>query len=145
MILLAQRRRLTFPLHGDIRHLFRNHDGDTFNFGDLTEEHLNDGPLRKYLQLIARMRVLGYFARNTGAVLTIERHIALETSWMLVLWNNYNVADKFASFQALNNWEQSKTFLNEAMNECLPHGSESSEPLWWWSFENDWVSPYFLS
>ena len=143
MLLLARRRRLSFPVHSGIRHLFRDHDGDTFNFGDLTEEHLSDPDFRKYARDIARMKVLRYFAGETGALLTIEQPIALEEDWVMVLWNNYNVAAKFASFQAFNNWEQSKTFIHDAMNECLPYGSEPSELLWWWSMENDWVGPCF--
>ena len=144
MLLLARRRRLTFTVHKGIRHLFEDLDGDTFNFGDLTEEHLSDASLQKYAQDVARLKVLTYFASKTGAMLSVDQPIALKTTWMLVLWTNYDVAEKYAPFRLLDNWERSKTFLNDAMNECLPYGSEPSQLLWWWSMDNGWVSHYLL-
>ena len=140
MLLLARRRRLIFTVPKSFRRFFEVDDDDTFNFGDLTEEHLNNPPLRKFLQGIASAKVITYFGRKTGVLLSIERPIALDSAVMLALWSNYDVAEKSAPFRVLYDWEQSKTFLNDAMNECLPYGSEPSELLWWWSMKNGWVS-----
>ena len=66
----------------------------------------------------------------------------LSQRWMTMyaLWTNYDIKQKYSVFKAVTDWEKVETFMDELLNECLPPDSERSEPLWWWSVDNRFVS-----
>ena len=135
---LARRRRLTFK----VERSFRRHLGgnETFNFGDVTEDHLNLPSLRRYLGEVAFRRVRSYIQGETHAYFTIKQPVSDKWNRMFVLWTNYDMRESYRGFLITATWSQVKDFMDELMNEGLPSDSDRSESLWWWSHDNNLVS-----
>ena len=140
---LARRRRLTFNVERSFRR--RLGGSDSFNFGDVTEDHLNLPSLREYLDEMAFQCVRDYIRRETHARFTIQRPVSDKWDRVIVLWTNYDMRESYQRFQMFATWSKVKDFMNETMNEGLPSDSDRSEPLWWWAMAgNDFVSFYAL-
>ena len=135
MLALAARRRLSFKQHKRIRHLFGG--DETFNFGDLTEEHFRNEELMDTLRTIALSKALIYFAGTTGTCLEVETVPSPRWQRVLVVWTNYNMGSTYTLYEEWREggWKKMKKFLNDAMNECLPPGTEREELLWWWPMD----------
>ena len=140
MLELARRRRLTFDVGRHNHCYFGN--VDTYNFADLTEEHLTNEELRPRLRKLARIAVELYFTKSTGFCLDIQQPYAPDFKSVLVVWTNYDMHVKYQAYDAYirgaqkGGWKKIRRFLQEAMNECLPAGSEPSQPVWWWATED---------
>ena len=67
-------------------------------------------------------------------MLQVESAISSERKSVIVLWTNYDMGRMYAFFEERREggWKGVKKFLDDAMNECLPHGAARSELLWWW-------------
>ena len=135
---VARRRRLTF----DVDRSFRRHLGgcEIFNFGDVTEDHLNLPSLRKYLGELALRSVCAYIRRETHARFTLEQPVSDKWDRILVLWTNYDIRESYRRFQINATWADVEDFMDELMNEGLSSDSERSKAMWWWSFDNGLVS-----
>ena len=135
---LARRRRLTF----NVQPYFRRYLGgrETFNFADVTEDHLNLPSLREYLGEVAFRRVCSYIQGETHAYFTIKQPVSDKWNRMFVLWTNYDMRESYRGFLITATWSQVKDFMDELMNEGLPSDSDRSESLWWWSHDNNLVS-----
>ena len=140
MLELARRRRLTFRVREYNHHYFGN--VDTYNFADLTEEHLTNKQLRQSLQALAVLAVERYFRKSLGFCPEIEQPYAPDFKNVLVVWSNYDMHVKYRAYDSYirgaqkGGWKKIRRFLQEAMNECLPAGSEPSRPMWWWATED---------
>ena len=140
MLQLARRRRLTFRVREYNHRYFGN--VDTYNFADLTEEHLTNPQLRHSLQILALIAVKRYFLESLHCCPDIEQPYAPDFKNVLVVWTNYDVHRKYRAYDTFymgvrkGGWKKMRRFLREAMNECLPAGSEPSRPMWWWSKED---------
>ena len=128
---LARRRRLTF----DVSRYFRRHFGgcETFNFADVTEDHLKLPMLRQFLGEVAFECVCEYIEHETHAQFDIREPVSDKWDRMFVLWTNYDMKESYRRFQITATWWKVKEFMDEAMNEGLPAGSDRSESLWWWA------------
>ena len=128
---LARRRRLTF----NVSHCFRRHLGgrETFDFGDVTEDHLKHPMLGEYLEDMAFRCVRKYIERETHAYFAVRPPVSDKWDRMFVLWTNYDIRESYKCFQLTATWWKVKEFMNDVMNEGLPAGSDRSEPLWWWA------------
>ena len=128
---LARRRRLTF----DVSQYFRRHFGgcETFNFADVTEDHLKLPMLRQFLGEVAFECVCDYIEHETHAQFDIREPVSDKWDRMFVLWTNYDMKESYRRFQITATWWKVKEFMDEAMNEGLPAGSDRSESLWWWA------------
>ena len=140
MLQLARRRRLTFRVGEHSHRYFGN--VDTYNFADLTEEHLTNKQLQELLHILARFAVIDYLRDSLHFCPEVERPYAPDRKNVLVVWTNYDVHRKYRAYDTLHmgvrngGWKKMRRFLREAMNECLPAGSEPSRPMWWWSKED---------
>ena len=140
MLELARRRRFTFSVREYNRRYFGN--VDTYNFADLTEEHLTNKGLRQSLQILAQLAVKDYIRESLHICPDIERPYAYDRKNVLVVWTNYNMPWKFRLYDTYTRegrtgkWKSKEKFLQETMNEGLPVGVERSEPLWWRSKED---------
>ena len=139
---IARRRRLTFDVEPCYRR--RLDSSDTFNFGDLTEDHLSKPKLVEYLHNAAFVFLYSYILQQTHAQFTIRPMLSSRWKSMFALWTNYDIKEKYSTFKVLTKWPKVKKFMNEILNEGLPPGSERSEPLWYWSVDNNFVSSLFL-
>ena len=135
---VARRRRLTFTVNSYYRRRFGGLE--TFNFGDLTEDQVNNPALTEYLHSAAAIYVHSYILQQTRAHFTVEHMLSQRWTMMYALWTNYDIKKKYSVFKAITDWEKVETFMDELLNECLPLDSERSEPLWWWSVDNRFVS-----
>ena len=137
MLELARRRRLTFKVDEHDRRYFGN--VTTYNFADLTEEHLTNKELRQSLQILAAFAVRRHFRTSLGFCPEIEQPYAPDFKNVLVVWTNYDMHVKYRVYDTFimgvrkGGWKKIKKFLREAMNECLPAGSGPSRPMWWWA------------
>ena len=128
---VARRRRLTF----NVQPYFRRYLGgrETFNFADVTEDHLKPTMLRTYLCARAFQCVREYIRRETRAQFDIREPVSDKWGMIFVLWTNYDLRESYQRFQTTATWWQVKEFMDEVMNEGLPAGSDRSESLWWWA------------
>ena len=139
MLEIARRRRLTFQPGPSFRRLIGG--GEEINFGDLTEEHMRDPRVCSTLQDHAITQVCDYIREHTRASFTLEEPLSMRWDVMLVLWNNHDIDEKYRRFRLRGGQlAKVKEFMDELMNECLPADSERSEPMWWWSLKNGFVS-----
>ena len=128
---LARRRGLTF----DVQPYFRRYLGgsETFNFADVTEDHLKLPMLQRHLRAKAFQCVCKYVRLETHAQFVIREPVSDKWDSMFVLWTNYDLRESYQRFQLTATWWKVKEFMDEAMNEGLPAGSDRSESLWWWA------------
>ena len=142
MLEIARRRRLTFELDSDFCRRFGG--CEEFNFGDLTEGHLSDTHLRPTLEELATTEVCDFIQDNTRAHFTLGEPLSMRWHVMFVLWNNHDMDEEYRRFRLRGGrLAKVKEFMDELMNECLPSDSERSEPMWWWSLKNGFVSSCF--
>ena len=140
MLELARRRRLTFEVDEYDRPHFGN--VDSYNFADLTEEHLTNKKLRDQLEILAGLAVESYFRKSLHFCPEIEQPYAPDFKNVLVVWTNYDMHRRYRAYDTYimgvrkGGWKKIRGFLREAMNECLPAGSEPSRPMWWWATED---------
>ncbi|KAM5540696.1 hypothetical protein V8D89_005727 [Ganoderma adspersum] len=108
-----------------------------FNFGDVTEVHLQRKNVVNYLRIMARWTVVNKFRRATGQRLEIGRPFSFKYSKILYMWTNYNMDEEYNDFGRPDRYDKVVGLLGSAMNECLPEGQET-KLKWWWSWdEND--------
>ena len=140
MLEIARRRRLTFSVKEYNQRYFGN--VDTYNFADLTEEHITHKELGQSLLDLAQLSVRDYIGQSLHIWTTIERPYAHDRKTVLVMWTNYNMQWRFRLYDSnfkeglTGRWRRRKERLQAALNESLPFGVEPSEPLWWWSKED---------
>lgn len=141
MLEYARRHGLGFNVPESCR---SKYDGKAkFNFADITDDHLADEQSLSRLQKVATRLVLNYLEMKTGADLSLGSPISLEWKHMLVIWSTEDADEKYGIYRCLGIWEKLKTFIDAAMNECLPEGCEGRTSLqWWWSREKTIVRPY---
>ena len=138
MLEYARRHHLVFAVHSGRRERFGGKD--EFDFADLTPEQLADEKILPSLRRMATIKVIAHIRSATGAMLKVDQPVSLDWQWMLVIWTTDDVEEKYARYKRLGEWETIETFVNEAMNECLPEGSEKRTSLdWWWSREKNKV------
>ena len=138
---IARRRRLTFDVEPCYRR--RLDSSDTFNFGDLSEDYIKHSALAEHLRYYAAFYVRVYISRQTKALFTVKHMLSDRWTGMFALWTNYDIKENYPIFKLTAKWSKVKKFMNELLNEGLPADSERSEPLWWWSMDNDFVSSLF--
>ena len=85
-----------------------------------------------------------YVSKQTKVQIRVERMLSERWSGMFALWTNYDIKEKYPVFKLTAKWSKVKKFMNELLNEGLPPDSERSEPLWWWSMDNNFVSHLLL-
>ena len=124
---LARRRGLAFDVHPNFRQYLGGYD--TFNFADVTEDHLKLPSLSRFLHAKAFFRVCKYIRLETHAQFAIREPVSDKWNSMFVLWTNYDVKESYQRFQLTATWLKVKEFMDELMNEGLPAGSGRSESL----------------
>ena len=113
---------------------------ENFNFGDMTEEHYQDESLLRILHSAAEHASLRHLRDSTGIRFQIGRPLSLEWNSILYVWTNYNMRERYLcdGLAITGRFEQSKPFLDKAMNECLPEATKT-ELRWWWSLSDNAV------
>ena len=107
-----------------------------FNFGDVTEAHLQRKNVVNYLRIMARWTVVNKFRRATGQRLEIGRPFSFRYSKILYMWTNYNMDEEYHDFGRPDRYDKVVELLGTAMNECLPEG-QKTELKWWWSWDDN--------
>ena len=135
---VARRRRLTFNVERSFRRYLGGYE--TFNFGDVSEDHSNLPSLRTYLEELALRCFCSYIRTETRAHFTMAQPVTDKWDRILFLWTNYDMRESYQCFQRHAMWSDVEDFMDELMNEGLPSDSERSKAMWWWSFDNNFVS-----
>ena len=145
MLDYARRHRLVSQV--SFHHRPRFGGKTEYNYGDLTDSDLKDPGLALSVRHCAIFDVILHFIRKVGATgLKFERPVSRKWDWMLVLWSTRDYEQRYATYQARGSWKRVETFIDNALNECLPDGCDRRTSLeWWWSRENRLVSSAFYS
>ena len=134
MVEYARRHSLTFQPPRKLRAVLKC--GQEFNFADITHDHYRDKKVMVGLRSIAKILVLTKLTSETGVQLSVARPFSLEYPYILVMWSNYNIEERYEPLDSLGMIGPAVDTLREAMNE---DPQEPTELQWWWTWDNDVV------
>ena len=84
---------------------------------------------------------IGHLRSLTRVEFCTGRPISLEWGFILYVWTNYNIRERYLRDGLCRNgrFERTKEILDKAMNSCKPEGKRT-ELRWWWSFDDNDIS-----